>query len=140
MSEPQKQQKVLIIDDDKFLLNMYILKFQNHGFTVCSAASGAEGLDKLKGGELPDIILLDLIMPVMDGFEFLEKMREGHLAEHAVVIVLSNQSQQADIDRAKKLGVQGYIVKASSIPSEVVSLVTDIYNKGNPKGRFAEKK
>lgn len=62
-------------------------------------------------------------MPIMDGIEFLEKIRAGGLAKNAVVLVLSNQGQSSDIDKAKKLGIDRYIVKATTIPSEVVSEV-----------------
>jgi CheY-like chemotaxis protein len=123
----ETKQKVLIIDDDKFLLNMYTAKFKKEGFGVDSASSGSEGLDKLRGDFKPDIIILDLIMPVMNGFEFLENMRSEKLGTSAIVIVLTNQNQDADIDHAKKLGAEGYIVKASSIPSEVVSRVSEIF-------------
>lgn len=125
----QTKQKVLIVDDDKFLLNMYSIKFKNQGFEVEVAPGGTEALEKLHGGFLPNIIILDLIMPVMNGFEFLEKMRSEKLGGNATVIILTNQNQQGDIQKAEKLGVQGYIVKASSIPSEVVTQVEEIYEK-----------
>lgn len=118
-----KNKKVLIVDDDRFLLNMYSIKFKKSGFEVDTALSGPDVLKKLKDGYKPDIILLDLVMPVMDGCELLENIRKEKLVPDAIVIILSNQNQQSDIDRAKNLGVAGYIVKASSIPSEVVAEV-----------------
>ncbi len=60
-------------------------------------------------------------MPIMDGLEFLEKMRGENLAKDSVILILSNQGQSSDIDKAKKLGIDGYIVKATTIPSEVVA-------------------
>lgn len=125
-----KNKKVLIVDDDRFLLNMYSIKFKKSGFEVETALSGLDVLRKLKDGYKPDIILLDLVMPVMDGCELLENIRKEKLVPDATVIILSNQNQQTDIDRAKNLGVSGYIVKASSIPSEVVAeVIRTVKNK-----------
>ncbi len=115
--------KILIVDDDKFLLNMYSVKFQKEKFDVTVASDGLEALKKLQGGFVPDAIVLDIVMPVMDGLEFLEKMRGENLAKNATVLILSNQGQSSDIDKAKKLGIDGYIVKATTIPSEVVTEV-----------------
>ncbi|MBP6975149.1 MAG: response regulator [Candidatus Pacebacteria bacterium] len=115
--------KILIVDDDKFLLNMYSIKFQKEKFEVSVASDGSEALKKLQEGLVPDAIVLDIVMPVMDGLEFLEKMREGELAKNATVLILSNQGQSSDIDKAKRLGIDGYIVKATTIPSEVVTEV-----------------
>lgn len=115
--------KILIVDDDKFLLNMYSIKFQKEGFNVTTASEGADALKKLQDGFVPEAIVLDVIMPIMDGLEFLEKIRGEGLAKDAVVLILSNQGQSSDIEKAKKLGIDGYIVKATTIPSEVVSEV-----------------
>lgn len=120
--------KVLIIDDDKFLLNMYSIKFSKNGFEVASATSGAEAVTKIKDGYLPDIILLDIVMPGMDGFQVLEALRKEDLAPTAAIIMLTNQGQLTDIDKAKSFGTSGYIIKATTIPSEVVEEVQRIYN------------
>ncbi len=102
---------------------MYSVKFQKEKFDVTVASDGLEALKKLQGGFVPDAIVLDIVMPVMDGLEFLEKMRGENLAKNATVLILSNQGQSSDIDKAKKLGIDGYIVKATTIPSEVVTEV-----------------
>ena len=127
----QKKEKILIVDDDKFLLSMYAVKFKNAGFVVDVAHGGAEALSKLQEGNTPDIIILDLIMPGMDGYEFLAKVREQKLAPKATVIVLTNQGQPEDIEKVKKYSVQGYIVKASTIPSEVLDEVIKIHKSKN---------
>lgn len=126
-----KKQKVLIIDDDMFLLNMYSIKFIKSGFEVDTAKSGRDALSKIKEGAKPDVVLLDLVMPDMDGLELLENIRKENLLSEATIIILSNQSQPADFDRAKSLGVSGYIVKASTIPSEVVTEVVKIVDAKN---------
>ncbi|MGM0482786.1 MAG: response regulator [Patescibacteria group bacterium] len=119
--------KVLIVDDDYFLLNMYSLKFKNRGMEVEVASGSQEALDKLEGGSKPDVIILDIIMPNIDGLTLLEEIREKGLAGDAKIVMLTNQGLQEDIDRAEKAGVDGYIVKATSVPSEVVDEVERIY-------------
>lgn len=115
--------QVFIVDDDQFLLNMYSVKFKKFGFLVDTVAGGQEALDKIREGAKPDVLLLDVVMPSMNGIEFLEHIRKEKLIPNAVVIVLSNQNQSEDIEKANNLGIAGYIVKANSIPSEVVSEV-----------------
>lgn len=123
-----KKPKVLIIDDDKFLLNMYSIKFSKNNFEVNAASSGEDAIAKLKDGYVPDIILLDIVMPGMDGFNVLEAIRTNKLAPSAMIIMLTNQGQLTDIEKAKSFGINGYIIKATTIPSEVVEEVTRIYN------------
>lgn len=124
--------KVLIIDDDKFLLNMYALKFKKSGLEVGVATSGNEAVRVIKDGFIPDIILLDIVMPVMDGLELLKIIKEQKLAPNAVIIMLTNQGQPTDIKKAQDLGIEGYIVKATTIPSEVLDEALKIYkaNRG----------
>lgn len=119
----------MIVDDDQFLIDMYSIKFSKDGFDVESATKGEEALEKLRGGLDPDILILDVVMPSLDGINLLEKIRQEKLASKAIVVMLTNQGQKSDIDRAKKLKVDGYIVKATTIPSEVVEEVLNIYNK-----------
>ena len=123
------KKKVLLVDDDSFLLNMYLLKFEKGNFEVTPAASGQEALNKIKEGLKPDIIVCDVIMPGIDGIQLLEMIKDQKLAEGAKRVVLSNQGDTSDVERAKKVGVDGYIVKATSIPSEVVKLVQEILDK-----------
>ncbi len=121
-----KSYSVTFVDDDKFLLNMYSMKFTKEGMKVNTIPSPEEALEKLREGLKQDILLLDVVMPGMDGIELLSKIREEKLAETSIVIILSNQGQQSDIDRAKALGIHGYIVKATTIPSEVLNEVLRI--------------
>jgi CheY-like chemotaxis protein len=120
--------KILIIDDDSFLLDMYALKFKQSGFEVDTALGSVVALEKLRNGAVPDIMLLDLVMPVMDGFELLEKIKEENLVPTTIKVVLSNRGQASDVDRAKELGAVGYIVKASCTPSEVITKVLAFMN------------
>ena len=125
----KEKRKIFIIDDDSFLLDMYALKFSQNNFEVFTAVSGVQVIEKLKGGLRPDVMLIDIIMPEMDGFEMLEKINAEKLSPNSVKIILSNKSQQSDIDRGNSLGVAGYIVKANSTPVEVIKQVTDILDK-----------
>lgn len=122
-----KKIKILIVDDDKFLLDMYSGKFQKEGLDVITSSSSTDTLSKLRDGLSPDIILLDIIMPTMDGLELLEIIRKEKLAKESVVVMLTNQADSEE--QAEKLGIDGFIIKAMAIPSEVVRSVLEVYNK-----------
>ena len=121
-----EKRKILIVDDDTFLLDMYAFKFSQSNFEVYTAENGVQATAKLKGGLKPDVILMDLIMPDMDGFEMLEKINTEKLSADSVKIVLTNKSQQSDIDKCNSMGASGYIVKANSTPLEVINQVLEI--------------
>jgi CheY-like chemotaxis protein len=123
--------KVFIIDDDAFLLEMYALKFTQKGYDVESVPGTMEALEKLRNGLDPDIMLVDIVMPTMDGFEFLAKVKEEGLASKATIIVLSNLGQPEDIEKGISLGASGYIIKASATPSEVVEKVEQALARGS---------
>jgi len=126
--DAQSGLKVMLVDDDTFLLEMYALKFKKNNFQVNTVTSGADVISKLKGGEKPDIILMDIIMPQMDGLEALKIIQTEKLAPKATKIMLTNQGQQSDIDKANTLGCDGYIIKALFTPSEVVEQVKKIHS------------
>ncbi len=126
-----EKRKILIVDDDSFLLDMYALKFSQNNFEVYTATDGAQAIEKLKIESKFSVILMDIIMPNMDGFEMLERINKDNLAPEALKIVLSNKSEQSDMDRGKSLGVAGYIVKANSTPGEVIEQVTAILKEKN---------
>jgi len=117
---------IFLVDDDQFLLNMYVVKFQNAGHTIQSFTSGNELLNVLREKPAFDALLLDLVMPEPDGFQILETIRNEGLAEDAKLIVLSNQGQEDDIKKAEQFNVDGYIVKVSAIPSEVLEKTIQI--------------
>ncbi|MDO8565360.1 MAG: response regulator [bacterium] len=126
-----KNYTVLLVDDDKFLLDMYRKKFEQNGATVDVCVGSEEALVKLRGGAKPDILILDIIMPAIDGLELLETIRKENLAATSTVIMLTNESDREKIEKAKTLGIKGYIVKATSIPSEVVDEALKIANLKN---------
>lgn len=115
--------RVYLVDDDRFLLDLYAVKFKNAGHEVSVFGSGEDLLTALRKGDAtaPDAILLDLIMPGIGGFGALETIRKESLAKGSKIIILSNQGQDSDLEKAKKLSADGYIIKASAIPSEVLA-------------------
>ena len=121
-----KKRTVLIVDDDKFLLDMYKKKFETDGAETDVALGADEALSKLRGGASPDVLILDVIMPKMNGLELLEIIRNEKLSEKSSVIMLTNESNEESINKAKSLGIKGYIVKATSVPTEVVEQVWKI--------------
>lgn len=133
-SENTQSLKILIIDDDAYLSDMYSFKFRELGYEVVVMQDAGKALAALEQGEdTHDVLLLDLVMPGTDGFEFLSAARERGLLQNTTIIALTNQSREQDIEKAESLGAKGYIVKASSIPSEVVSAVLEIYGSNEEK-------
>jgi len=125
-----EDKKILIIDDDNFLLDMYAMKFKKEGFEVVAIPDAEIALGQLKEEIIkPKIVLFDLIMPKMDGISFLKELHNLKIADKYVKIILSNQGQQTDVDIANKIGIDGYIIKALYTPSEVVKQVVEIFNK-----------
>ena len=121
-----------LVDDDRFLLDLYAVKFKNAGHDVSSFSGGEELLAALRkeNTTMPDAILIDVIMPSMTGFETVETIRKEGLAKGAKIIFLSNQGQDSDVEEAKKLTVDGYIIKAAAIPSEVLAETERIIKGG----------
>ncbi|HEX8994290.1 MAG TPA: response regulator [Candidatus Paceibacterota bacterium] len=118
-----KQKTILLVDDDAFLLSMYASKFVANGFVVEKMGSGDDALTKLRDGFVPDMIIFDMVMPNIDGYDLLEALNREQLAPSAVRIALTNETAPEQEARARTLGVDGYIAKASNIPSEVVAEV-----------------
>jgi two-component system phosphate regulon response regulator PhoB len=118
--------KILLVDDDSFLLDMYAMKFSKSGYVVQTADSTESGLKVIRDGYIPDIMLVDIVMPGADGLEMVSTVRAEKLAPRSVVIMLTNQGSSDDVARSRKLNVDGYIVKATTIPSEVLSEVEKI--------------
>lgn len=122
--------KICIVDDDPFLLDMYNLKFKQAGYEVACFTDSSEALSSLRGDTKYDAVLLDLVMPKVDGFEILKTIREENLcSDKAVVVILSNQGQDKDIARAEEFGIDGYLIKANTLPSEVLEYVRNLLTK-----------
>lgn len=128
MTETEKT-NILLVDDDKFLLDMYTMKFVREGYTVHACMSADDALKTLRDGFVPAVILFDITMPGQDGFAFLQSLQTEHLAEHALKIALTNQSTDAEKAKAIELGAADYLVKATLIPSEVVNTIKTALEK-----------
>jgi len=118
--------KILIVDDDAFLRELYAMKFIECGHDVITALHASDALRILEQGDVFDLMLVDMIMPGMTGVELLNEIKKMVPKVKMKLIVLSNQGQDQDIEEAKKAGAIGYIIKAQSIPSEVVKKVEEI--------------
>ncbi|MDP3779473.1 MAG: response regulator transcription factor [bacterium] len=126
MGEP-KDIKILVVDDDPFILDMYVLKFKEQGFQIDTATDGKMALEKIDSGS-PNIVLLDVVMPKMDGFDVIKKIQERGEPRTFKILFLTNFGQKEDVDRGMQLGADGYIIKAHFTPSEVVAKVKELLN------------
>ncbi|MFH1232418.1 MAG: response regulator, partial [Patescibacteria group bacterium] len=111
----EQKVKILLIEDDGFLVSMYLAKFELENFVVVTADDGEKGI-KLAISELPDIILLDVGLPKMDGFEVLKQLKANSQTSRIPVILLTNLSQQSQIEQATALGAVDYLIKAHFMP------------------------
>jgi len=119
---PSQKAKILLVEDDKALIEMYAIKFKEEGFNLLMAEDGLAGLELAKK-ESPDVVLLDVMLPKMDGFAILTELKKDPKTQKIAVLMLSNLGQQSDIEKGKKLGASDYVVKASMTPKEVVEKV-----------------
>ncbi|HBG81432.1 TPA: response regulator [candidate division CPR2 bacterium] len=119
---------ILIVEDDPYILKMYELKLGMAGYDVKTAINGRLGLDKVREKK-PDLILLDILMPEMDGFEVLEHLKGDPDTKGVPVLVLSNLGQEDHINKAMSFGVQGFIVKSQYTPSQVVETIKGVIKK-----------
>jgi len=113
---------ILIIEDDRFLRELIAQKLIKEDFNISEAIDGEEGIKKIKE-EKPDLVLLDLILPGIDGFEVLSKMREDPSITRIPVIILSNLGQREDVERGLKLGAVDYLIKAHFTPGEIIEKI-----------------
>lgn len=120
--------KILLIEDDSFLLSMYATKFEMENFQVITAEDGEKGI-KLAMKEVPDIILLDILLPKLNGFEVLKEIRANKETSPIPVILLTNLSQKSEIEQGLALGANDFLIKAHFMPSEVVEKIKKILNK-----------
>ena len=120
--------KILLVDDDAFLRDMYATKFAELGDEVQVASDGTSALSKIES-DTYDVIIMDMVMPGMSGVDLLVELKKREETKNSVCIILSNQGEESDIQAARNAGADGYIIKAESIPSEVVATVHSIVKK-----------
>lgn len=114
--------KILLIEDEQLMIELLERRLIQEGYDVAVAKDGVEGLEKTKEAK-PDLILLDIIMPRMGGFEVMEKMNEDEELKKIPIIVISNSGQPVELDRAKRLGAKDWLIKTEFDPQEVIDKV-----------------
>jgi DNA-binding response OmpR family regulator len=117
--------KILVVEDDKFLRELIIQKLLGEGYQTVEAVDGEEGVTKIKS-EQPDLVLLDIILPGIDGFEVLKKTKEDDATKNIPIIILSNLGQQDDTDKGIELGAKDYLIKAEFTPGEIIEKIKAI--------------
>jgi DNA-binding response OmpR family regulator len=125
MSTDERKIQVLLVEDDEFLANIYKSKFEMEGFKVIQAGDGLEAVEIAKKRK-PDIILLDILLPKMDGFEALTEIKKSAASKKIPVVMLTNLGQKEDVERGFSLGASDYLIKAHFKPSEIVSKVKQL--------------
>lgn len=129
-SPSRAKKKILLIEDDTFISGMYIAKLALENFDVLLATDGEIGLE-LARKHKPDLILLDLLLPKLDGYGVLKALKKSSVLASIPVILLTNLSQQESINKAMKYKVEDYLIKAHFMPSEVIEKVKNVLRKRN---------
>jgi DNA-binding response OmpR family regulator len=126
----KKALQILLVEDDAFLANIYKTKFEMEGFKVTVAENGELGL-KEANKKRPDLVLLDILLPKMDGFTVIEHLKEDKVLREVPVIMLTNLGQKDDVEKGLELGADEYLIKAHFKPSETVDKVREVLKKYN---------
>lgn len=125
MAEGKKT--IMIVEDDAFVVDIYRKKLREEGFEIAVASDGAEALEKLQAESAkPDLILLDIIMPQMNGLDLMKKMKADEKLNKIPIILLTNVSQKEDVDTGLELGAKDYLIKSHFTPGEVLSKVKSV--------------
>ena len=124
----KNKKKILIIEDEKLLLEMYQSRFEKEGYRVLTALSGKKGI-ALAQKEKPDLIILDILMPGIDGYEVIKKLKKDSRTQKIIILVFSNLGQPAEINRGLELGADDYIVKTDLTPSQLLNKVEKMLKK-----------
>jgi DNA-binding response OmpR family regulator len=119
------EKSILVVEDDRFLRELMSQKLIKEGFKTIQAVNGEEGLKKIKE-EKPGVVLLDLILPGIDGFEVLSRVKADPEISQTPIIILSNLGQREDVERGVKLGATDYLIKAHFTPGEIIEKIKNI--------------
>lgn len=114
--------KILLIEDEEIMVDLLTKKLEKEGYELSVARDGKEGLEMMKKGR-PDLVLLDIIMPKMGGFEVMEAMNKDSELKQIPIIVISNSGQPVELDRAQRLGARDWLIKTEFDPQEVLDKV-----------------
>lgn len=119
----KEKTKILIVEDDNFLIKAYRIKFERSGFKAIIAPDGEEGLKAAKK-EMPALVILDLMLPKMNGFEFLKKIKSDEKLKNIPVVALSNLGQRSDQEKAFSLGAAEYFIKTEHTLEEIINKIS----------------
>lgn len=122
MGNENIKKRILIVEDDSFVMDIYQTKLGQSGYEVIGAENGLEALKKIEQGPF-DLVLLDIIMPYMDGLEVLKKIKAQEKYKNLPIILLTNLSQKEEVDKGLGLGASDYLIKSHFTPSEVLEKV-----------------
>jgi CheY-like chemotaxis protein len=125
----EQPKRILLVEDDRFLRKAAEATLRRHGFSVCTAADGEEALQHIQA-ETPDLVLLDLIMPKLQGFEVLRLMKQNPATKQIPVVVLSNLGQESDVQQALQGGAIAYLIKANLSLQDLVIQVQKFLTEG----------
>jgi len=117
--------KILIVEDDKFLRELIARKLTDEGFDIVEAVDGEDGIKKIKETK-PDLVLLDLILPSIDGFEVLSRVKGDVSLASIPIIILSNLGQKEEVEKGLDLGAADYLIKAHFTPGEIIEKIKNI--------------
>ncbi len=121
----ENKKTILMIEDDSFLRDLYRDKLEREGFSFIEATSGIEGMNKIVN-EKPDLVILDILLPMRSGFDILEEMNENGLISEIPVVIFSNLKQETDIEEARKMGAKDYFIKSETDFSDILGKIKDI--------------
>ena len=120
------KKKILIVEDDNFVAEVYLAKLSEMGYETVLAQNGEEGLAELKKGKI-DLILLDILMPIMNGIEMLEEVKKNEEWKNIPVILLTNIGEKESIQKVREMGVKNYLIKSHFTPAEVIEKVESVF-------------
>ncbi|XLQ20406.1 MAG: PleD family two-component system response regulator [Candidatus Moraniibacteriota bacterium] len=121
--ESEDKKTIMIAEDDAFIGDIYEVKLKDAGYNVILANNGREAIEKLEEGVRPNILLLDIVMPYMDGFDVLEAINNNEEWKKIPVVLLTNLSQKEDVDKGINLGAKDFLIKSHFTPTEVLAKV-----------------
>lgn len=122
-TQQQERRTIMVAEDDVFISDIYDVKLKDAGYDVIMANNGREAIEKLEAGARPDLILLDIVMPYMDGFDVLEAINRREEWKDIPIVLLTNLSQKEDVDRGMQLGAKDFLIKSHFTPTEVLAKV-----------------
>lgn len=129
MDTIEVKKKVLLVEDDVFVSDIYQVKMHGEGLDVIVAMNGMEAIKSLEEGLLPDLILLDIVMPSMDGIDVLKRIKASEAWRNIPVVLLTNLSDKSQVEECMGLGANDYLIKSHFTPSEVMKKVYSFLNK-----------